>query len=146
MVTEHTGSVAQAAFSQHSQLTKPMGVTPSNMDETVDDGCALSDLEPKQKEQPQTSTQEIDLPEDTTDEVTLPEMHNDPGNDLLTADFLDTDNATLLGIDAALVPDFVKEMLIEQGIDWNLEFKLLTFLEQQNIEENTDKQEKKCKK
>ena len=105
----------------------------------------MPDLEPKQKEQPQTSTQEIDLPEDTTDEVTLPEMHNDPGNDLLTADFLDTDNATLLGIDAAPVPDFVKEMLIEQGIDWDLEFKLLTFLEQQNIEENMDKQKKSGK-
>ena len=54
----------------------------------------------------------------------------------LTSDFLDNeiDNATLLGVNAAPVTDFAKEMAKEEGVDRDLELELenLTFLEEQN--------------
>ena len=107
-------------------------VTPPSIDESMDDGYALPDLGSKQSE-PKITTK-IDLPKEVKEEVTLPEV-NKFENDDLASDFLnnEVDNSTLLGVNDAPIPDFAKEMSIEQGVDRDLELELenLTFLEDQ---------------
>ena len=66
----------------------------------------------------------------------LPDVHVDFGHDELVSDFLnnEVDNAAILGVNAAPVTDFAKEMAQEEGVDHDLELELenLTFLEEQN--------------
>ena len=111
-------------------------VTPTNNDESVEEGLNLPDLGSKQPEPEPQAASMIDLPEEVVDEVTLPEVHVDFGHDELASDFLDNeiDNATVLGVNAAPVADFAKEMAEEEGVDRDLELELenLTFLEEQN--------------
>ena len=106
-------------------------VTPTNNDESVEEGLNLPDLGSKQPEPKPQAASMIDLPEEVVDEV-----HVDFGHDELALDFLDNeiDNATVLGVNAAPVADFAKEMTEEEGVDRDLELELqnLTFLEEQN--------------
>ena len=111
-------------------------VMPTNNDESVEEGLNLPDLGSKQpKPKPQAASM-IDLLDEVADEVMLPEVQAEFGHDELTSDFLDNeiDNATLLGVNAAPVTDFAKEMAEEEGVDRDLELELenLTFLEEQN--------------
>ena len=103
------------------------GVTPANTEENIDDGITLPDLGSKH-----TDTEPIDLPLDIADEVTLPEVDTEQ-NELVT-DFLDNDldNAALVGINAAPMIDFTREMAQEEGVDRDLELELenLAFLEE----------------
>ena len=111
-------------------------VMPTNNDESVEESLNLPDLGSKQPEPKPQAASLIDLPEEVADEVTLPEVHVDFGHDELASDFLDNeiDNATVLGVNAAPVADFAKEMAEEEGVDRDLELELenLTFLEEQN--------------
>ena len=111
-------------------------VTPTNNDESVEDGLNLPDLGSKQPEPKPQAAPMIDLLDEVVDEVMLPEVQAEFGHDELTSDFLDNeiDNATLLGVNAAPVTDFAKEMAEEEGVDHDLELELenLTFLEEQN--------------
>ena len=111
-------------------------VTPINNDESVEESLNLPDLGSKQPEPKPQAASLIDLPEEVADEVMLPEVHVDFGHDDLASDFLDNeiDNATVLGVNAAPVADFAKEMAEEEGVDRDLELELenLTFLEEQN--------------
>ena len=74
----------------------------------------LPDLGSKRTD-PSTSTNKgIDLPEQTANEVTLSEFAAE--NEELENDFLaDGDNSVLLGVNNTRVPDFAKEMSIEEG-------------------------------
>ena len=111
-------------------------VTPTNIDESVEEGLNLPDLGSKQPEPKPQAASMIDLPDEVADEVMLPEVQVEFGHDELALDFLDNeiDNATVLGVNAAPVTDFAKEMAEEEGVDRDLELELenLTFLEEQN--------------
>ena len=112
---------------------------PTNSDESVDEGLNLPDLGSKQPEPKLLAASMINLLDEVVDEVMLPEVQTEFGHDELTSDFLDNkiDNATLLGVNAALVMDFAKEMAEEEGVDHYLELELenLTFLEEQNLKQ-----------
>ena len=88
--------------------------------------------ETEQIDMNQNQTVAIDLPEpdNAHEEVTLPEL--DFADDLLD---LQGDKTGLMDINAAPVPDFVKEMAAEEGLDWDLELELenLTFQEDQMV-------------
>ena len=128
---------------------KADNVTPSNTDDSMEDGGALPDLGSKQSEpEPQTATS-VDLPDEVANEVTLPEVNTDLSHDDLTSDFLDNvlDNSTLLSVNEAPATDFAREMAIE-GIDHDhdleLELENLTFLEEQRSKQaNKEKNVKK---
>ena len=125
-------------------LNKVDSVTPTNTDESMEDGVILPDLGSKQAEPEPQATTLIDLPDEVADEVTLPDVHVDFGHDELASDFLDNevDNAAILGVNAAPVTDFAREMAQEEGVDRDLELELenLTFLEEQNSkQENKEK-------
>ena len=99
----------------------------------------------KQPEPEPQAASMIDLPEEVADKVTLPEVHVDFGHDELASDFLDDeiDNATVLGVNAAPVADFAKEISEEEGVDHDLELELenLTFLEEQHSKQKTERKE-----
>ena len=111
-------------------------VTPTNNDESVEEGLNLPDLGSKQPEPEAQAASMINLPDEVVDEVMLPEVQAEFGHDELASDFLDNkiNNATVLGVNAAPVTDFAKEMAEEEGVDHDLELELenLTFLEEQN--------------
>ena len=125
-------------------LNKVDSVTPTNTDESMEDGVILPDLGSKQAEPEPQATTLIDLPDEVADEVMLPDVNVDFGHDELVSDFLDNevDNAVILGVNAAPVTDFAREMAQEEGVDRDLELELenLTFLEEQNSKwENKEK-------
>ena len=111
-------------------------VTPTNNDESVEEGLNLPDLGSKQPEPEAQAASMINLLDEVADEVMLPEVQAEFGHDELASDFLDNkiNNATVLGVNAAPVTDFAKEMAEEEGVDHDLELELenLTFLEEQN--------------
>ena len=128
-------------------LNKVDSVTPTNTDESMEDGAVLLDLGSKQPEPEPQATALIDLPDEVADEVTLPDVHVDFGHDELASDFLDNevDNAAILGVNVAPVTDFAREMAQEEGVDRDLELELenLMFLEEQNSKwENKEKNDK----
>ena len=108
-------------------------VTPTNNDESVEEGLNLPDLGSKQPEPKPQAASMINLPDEVVDEVTLPEVQAEFGHDELTLD-IEIDNATVLGVNVAPVMDFAKEIAEEEGVDRDLELELenLTFLEEQN--------------
>ena len=119
------------------------GVMPANTEENVNDGTTLPDLGSKHTDAEPNLTATIDLPLDIADEVTLPKV--DIEQDELATDFLDNelDNAALVGINAAPMTDFTREMAQEEGVDRDLELELenLAFLK-----ENRSKHDKDSKK
>ena len=141
MCTEQKGVTIQPSASvlptgtpNAEPLYKADNVTPTNTDESMEDGVVLLDLGSKQSElEPQVAAV-IYLPDEIADEVTLPDVNVEFGQDELATDFLenDVDNSTLLGVNVAPVTDFAREMAQEEGVDRDLELELenLTFLEE----------------
>ena len=124
---------------------KADNVMPSNIDESMEDGVVLLDLGSKQSEPEPQAAAVIDLPDEIADEVTLADVNVEFGHDKLTSNFLDNDadNSTLLGINAAPVADFAREMALGVDCDLELELKNLTFLEEQKSkQENKGKNNK----
>ena len=108
----------------------------------MDVGDDIPDLGSKMTDPKPPDTAPIDLPVSTADDITLPEME-------IVDDFFEDadDTDALLSVDAAPVPDFAKEMAIEEGIDRDLEVKLenLAFLDKRKNEPTKmDKQQTKC--
>ena len=103
---------------------------PTNVEDNTDDGLMLPDLESKKADPPTRHDKDIDLPEQNSEAVTLPEFASE--NDELENELLGIgDNSMLLRVNDTRVPDFAKEMSIEEGLDCDLELELenLTFLE-----------------
>ena len=128
---------------------KAGNVTPSNIDESMEDGGALLDLGSKQSEpEPQVAAM-INLPDEIADEVTLPDVNIEFGHDELTSDFLDNDadNSTLLSVNNTPVTDFARKMAIEEGVDCDLELELenLTLLEEQKSKQDNKRKNRKNK-
>ena len=124
-------------------------VTPTNIDESVEESFNLLDLGSKQPEPKPQAASLINLLEEVADEVMLPDVHVDFGYDELASDFLDnkTDNAVVLGVNTAPVADFAREMAQEEGVDRDLELELenLTFLEEQNSKQKMQEKNPKNK-
>ena len=143
MSTQPIASGLPIATPDVDPLNKVDSVMPNNTDESMEDGVILPDLGSKQPEPEPQVTALIDLPDEVADEVTLPDVHVDFGHDELASDFLDNevDNTAILGVNAAPVTDFAREMAQEEGVDRDLELELenLTFLEEQNsIQKNKE--------